>query len=78
MAMSTQQHTVFTTTSTVSPADLTLVIASILMTAALLWLAWMAYSQVRLWQTGQSSFFDLTVNLSRSSIIVLLLGFIIN
>jgi integrating conjugative element protein (TIGR03758 family) len=78
MAMSSQQHTIFTTTSTVSPTDLTLVIASVLMTAALLWLAWMAYSQVRLWQTGQSSFFDLTVNLSRSSIIVLLLGFIIN
>ena len=76
--MSPQQHTIFTTTSTVSPADLTVVIASVLMTAALLWLAWMAYSQVRLWQTGQSSFFDLTVNLSRSSLIVLLLGFIIN
>ena len=76
--MSPLQATVFTTTSTVSPADLTLVIASILMTAALLWLAWMAYSQVRLWQTGQSSFFDLTVNLSRSSIIVLLLGFMIH
>ncbi len=77
MAMSSQQETVFTTTSTVSPPDLTLVIASVLMTAALLWLAWMAYSQVRLWQSGQSSFFDLSVNIARSSLIVMLLGFII-
>ncbi len=77
MAMSPLQTTVFTTTSTVSPTNLTLVIASILMTAALLWLAWMAYSQLRLWQTGQSSFFDLIVTVSRSSIIVLLLGFIV-
>jgi hypothetical protein len=48
------------------------------MTFALLWLAWMAYSQVRLWHAEQSSFYDLMVNLARSSVIVLLLGFIIN
>ncbi|HFD11715.1 MAG TPA: TIGR03758 family integrating conjugative element protein [Crenotrichaceae bacterium] len=78
MAMSDPQKTIFTATSTVSPDVLTTVIASVLMTAALLWLAWMAYSQLRLWQSDQSSFYDLSVNIARSCIIVLLLGFFIN
>ncbi len=78
MPMSGSQHSAFTTTSTVTPDTLTITIASVLMTAALLWLAWMAYSQVRLWQQGQSNFYDLMVNLARSSVVVLLLGFIIN
>ncbi len=77
MAMSAQQQAVFTTTSTVNPADLTLSVASVLMTAALLWLAWMAYSQVRLWHSKQTSFYDLSITITRSSIIVLLLGFIV-
>lgn len=77
MAMNPQQQAVFTRTSTVSPLDLTTLIASVVMTTAILWLAWMAYSQVRLWFSGQASFFDLTVNLARSSIVVLLLGFMI-
>ncbi len=78
MAMSAQQRSVFDTTSTVTPDTLTITITSVLMTAALLWLAWMAYSQVRLWGAGQSNFYDLIVNLARSSVVVLLLGFFIN
>ena len=77
MAMSAQQQGIFTTTSTVSPADLTLSIASVLMLFALLWLTWMAYSQLKLWYSRQTTFFDLLVTLTRSSVLVLLLGFII-
>ncbi len=64
MAMSTQQQGIFTTTSTVSPADLTLSIASVLMVFALLWLTWMAYSQLKLWHSRQTTFFRFNCHLN--------------
>ena len=75
--MTPQQLGVFQQSTGVTPANLTLVIASIVAVILLLWGCWMAYSQYKMWQNGQGSFYDMTFNLARCAMMMLLLGFLI-
>lgn len=76
--MSTQQLSAFQQSTGITPPTLTLVIASIVAVIFLLWGCWMAYSQLRMWQTGQGTFYDMTFNLGRCALIMMLLGYIIH
>ena len=77
--MTDPQIVVFTnaTGGVASPAQLLLVIASVMAVINLLWLAWIVYSQYRSWQNGQGDFYDLIFASSRAAVIALLIGFFI-
>ena len=74
--MSASQVTAFkVSTGGISPTDLLTVVAMTLAVIYLLWLAWIAYSQLRSWQTGQGTFYDLILTIVRAAIVTLLVGF---
>ena len=75
--MNAPQLAAFQQSTGTTPAKLTLVIASVMAVVFLLWGCWMAYSQIKTWQNGQGTFYDMTFNLVRSAMIMLLLGFLI-
>ena len=76
MAMTNAQIAAFkVSTGGTSPADLLLGVVSALAIIYLLWLAWIAHSQFRSWQTGQSTFYDLIFTIARAAMVALLVGF---
>ena len=77
--MTNQQTAAFTqaTGNIATPDQLLLAIAMIFAVIYLLWLVWMTKSQFKAWQTGQGDFYDMTNNVLRAIVIVLLLGYFI-
>ena len=61
----------------VAAGDLLLVIAMTVMTALTLWTAWVALGQMRAWQEGQATLFDMLWAILRASILLLLVGFFV-
>ncbi len=75
--MNDQQRLAFEAGSGVSPDALLLTIASITLSLAFLWVSWITFGTFKDWQEGRASFFDLTWNVLRASIVLLVLGFYI-
>ena len=75
--MSSTQITAFTSGAGVTPANLTLAIASILAVLLFLWGAWIALAQLKLWREGNGTLYDLKWNIIRSASVILLLGLIV-
>jgi len=74
--MTGPQISAFTnSTGGIAPSGLLHVIAGILAVTYLLWLAWIAYSQLRSWKNGQGDFFDFLFTTSRAAIVALVIGF---
>lgn len=76
--MTTGQINAFkNSTSGISPSNLLDVITASLAVIFLLWLAWVAYSQFRLWQTGKGDFYDVIFSTASAAVVVLLVGYLI-
>lgn len=60
-----------------SPGQVSLVIASIIITLFLLWVAWIAWGNFRSWHTGSASTFDMLWSILRAAILLSVLGFYI-
>lgn len=74
--MNATQQAAFAAGSGVTHSNLLLGIAMITMTLALLWLAWLAISQMRQWRAG-GEFFDLIWRIIRGGILLMFLGYFI-
>ena len=77
MAMSGTQAAAFQAGSGVSAPELLLGIAAIIMTLLLVWCAWIALGQLRAWQEGRASWFDMLWTTLRAGMLLLLLGWFI-
>ena len=77
MARSAAQATAFQSGSGVTAANLLLSIAAIVMTLLLVWGAWIAIGQLRAWQEGRASLFDMLWTTLRAGMLLLLLGWFI-
>lgn len=77
MAMSGTQAAAFQTGSGVTASDLLLGIAAIIMTLLLVWGAWIALGQLRAWEEGRASLFDMLWTTLRAGMLLLLLGWFI-
>ncbi len=75
--MNAQQRLAFEAGSGVTPDALLLAIASITLSLAFLWVSWITFGTFKDWQDGKASFFDLTWNVLRACIVLLVLGFYI-
>lgn len=75
--MSSTQAAAFEAGSGVAAPDLLLGIAAIIMTLLLVWCAWVAMGQLRAWQEGRASLFDLLWTTLRGGMLLLLLGWFI-
>ena len=75
--MNTQQRLAFEAGSGVTPETLLLAIASITLSLAFLWVAWLAFGTFKAWHDGTASFFDLVWSVLRASIVLLVLGYYI-
>ena len=76
--MTSSQVSAFTnSTGGFAPAIVLTVIAGILAVIYLLWLAWIAYSQLRSWQNGQGDFYDFLFITVRAAVVALIIGFFI-
>lgn len=73
--MNAQQVTLFEQSVGVSMSQLTLAIVSIAAVVYLSWGAWMAYGQLQLWQTGESSSYELLTILARMAVMLLFIGY---
>ena len=74
-AVTANQVTAFQAGSGVAPGSLLLAIASIVLTLAIVWAAWVTLGAFRGWQDGELSLFDLIWGWVRASIVLLVLGF---
>ena len=74
-AMTANQVTAFQAGSGVTPGSLLLGVASIVLTLAIVWAAWVTLGTFRAWQDGELSLFDLIWGGVRASIVLLVLGF---
>lgn len=74
--MNATQQAAFAAGSGVTHSNLLLGIAMITMTLALLWLAWLALSQMKQWRAG-GEFFDLIWRIIRGGILLMFLGYFI-
>jgi integrating conjugative element protein (TIGR03758 family) len=61
----------------VSAAQLTVLVASLLMLSLLTWGGWVALSQLALFQQRQVSLFDVLVSVLRAVVMMLLLSYLI-
>ena len=75
--MSGTQAAAFQSGSGVTVANLLLGISAIIMTLLLLWGAWIAIGQLRAWQEGRASLFDMLGTTLRVGMLLLLLGWFI-
>ncbi len=75
MAMSSGQKKAFKASTGHSPADLLTAVSMTLAVIYLLWMAWIAYSQFKAWQTGQGTFYDLIFTIVRAAIVAMIIGF---
>jgi integrating conjugative element protein (TIGR03758 family) len=67
----------FTTGAGVEPSALLLAIAAGILTLLTLWVAWVAYGQLRSWRAGYGTLYDLVWTVMRASLLLLVLGFFI-
>ncbi len=74
--MNATQQAAFAAGSGVTHSNLLLGIAMITMSLALLWLAWVAFSQMKQWRAG-GEFFDLIWRIIRGGILLMFLGYFI-
>ena len=74
-AVTANQVTAFQAGSGVTPGSLLLGVASIVLTLAIVWAAWVTLGTFRAWQDGELSLFDLIWGGVRASIVLLVLGF---
>ena len=77
MALNTNQEAAFFASTGIASANMVLAVASVVALFFLLWGVWIALSQLKLWHEGDGTFYDLTWNIVRASILMLLLGFLI-
>ena len=75
--MSGAQAAAFQSGSGVTVANLLLGISAIIMTLLLVWGAWIAIGQLRAWQEGRASLFDMLWTTLRAGMLLLLLGWFI-
>ena len=75
--MTAAQRAAFESAAGVSITGLTLSIASVLAVFLLLWLAWIALAQFKLWAHKRSDAYDFFWSLLRAAIVTLVLGFLI-
>lgn len=75
--MSGVQTAAFQAGAGVTASDLLFGIAAIVMTLLLVWGAWIAFGQMRAWQEGRASLFDMFWTTARAGILLLLLGWFI-
>lgn len=61
----------------VSASSVLFGIASMIVTLLLVWGVWIAFGQLRAWQEGRASLFDITWTTLRASMLLLLLGWFI-
>ncbi len=73
--MNATQQAAFRASTGMAPADLLIGIASIILTLAFVWGAWVAIGTFRAWQNGQVMLFDLVWNSLRAGIVLMVLGF---
>jgi hypothetical protein len=69
------QLALFQQSAGVSTGSLTLGITSVGALVFLSFGAWLAYRQLQHWQSGQVSFYQLSVLLVRAAVVMLLLGY---
>jgi len=61
----------------INASDVLLGIAAIIVALLLVWGAWIAFGQLRAWQEGRASLFDMFWTTVRAGILLLLLGWFI-
>lgn len=67
----------FATGAGVEPSVLLAAIAAVVLAPLTLWVAWVAYGQLRAWRAGERSAYDLLWTALRASVLLLLLGLFI-
>ncbi len=72
--MTADQQAAFVRSAGVEPAVLMAVIVAISAAIILFWLAWLSFSQYRLWQEGQGSFYDVIFMIISGAVIILITG----
>ena len=75
--MTPQQQHAFESGSGFTADIVLLGIASVVLTIALVWAAWMAFGSLRSWNSGQIELADLMWNVLRTCIVLAVLGFYI-
>lgn len=75
--MSGVQAAAFQAGAGINASDVLLGIAAIVVTLLLVWGAWIALGQLRAWQEGRASLFDMLWTTARAGILLLLLGWFI-
>lgn len=77
--MTSAQVSAFTkSTGGIAPAKVLILITEIIAVIYLLWLCWIAYSQLRSWKQGQGDFYDFLFVIMRASIVAMMLAFFIH
>lgn len=73
--MTAAQNAAFTAGAGVTPGTLLVAIAGITLTLSLVWAMWLTYGAFGAWQSGRASLFDLSWQVIRACIVLLVLGF---
>lgn len=73
--MTQDQIIAFEAGSGVTPSELLIAIASIVIVLTFIWVIWISLGSFRAWRDGQVGMFDLMWNAIRASIVLMVLGF---
>jgi len=73
--MTAPQQTAFQAGSGVTSSTMLTAIASMVLVLAFVWVIWVSIGTFRAWQEGQVTVFDLTWNVLRASVVLMVLGF---